>query len=174
MKKKLYVLWCSIVCVIKHLFNNNLNITLIQTINPLTRLIAVRKASITIGKLLATRSNVEIRAFDSGKVTIGDNCFFNNNCSIACSEKIVIGNNCSFGYNVVIVDHDHNIKANNGTFVSKPIVIGDDVWMGANVTILKGVKIGNNSVIAAGTIVTEDVKDNSVIIQKRITTERSR
>ena len=129
---------------------------------------AIKKDSkLIIGKKFRTRNNVSFRIYDKGIVKIGNDCFFNDNCSINCQENIEIGNNCIFGPNVLLFDHDHDYKNNIKKFVKKSIKIGDNVWIGANVMILKGVSIGNNCVIAAGSIVTKNISDNQVFIQKK-------
>ena len=103
-----------------------------------------------------------------GKIEIGDECFFNHNCSITCINKVKIGSHCKFGNNLVIVDHDHNFKhQTNDEYVSDPIQIGNNVWIGANVTILKGISIGDNCVIAAGSIVRKNIPINTVLYQER-------
>ena len=83
-------------------------------------------------------------------------------------DSVKIGSGCKFGNNLVIVDHDHNYKNDDGPeFISTPVVIGDNNWVGANVTILRGTKIGNGCVIGAGSVVKGDIPDGSKIIQKR-------
>lgn len=101
----------------------------------------------------------------SGKIEIGKNVYINRNCSVVSHLSIYIGDNTTIGQNVVIVDHDHDLL-NSGKFISEPTVIEHDVWIGANATILKGVTIGHNSVIAAGAVVTKDVPAHSVFIAK--------
>lgn len=59
-----------------------------------------------------------------------------------------------------IDDTDYEAQS---AFLAKPVRIGNDVWIGGNVTILPGVTIGNNVVIAAGAVVTKDVTDNSLV-----------
>ncbi|WP_306781645.1 acyltransferase [Agathobacter rectalis] len=83
----------------------------------------------------------------------------NHNCSITCAKEITIGGNCNLANNIVIVDHDHNI-GDTGVVAglnSKLIYIGNNVWIGANVTILKGVIIGDDAIVAAGAVVRQDI-----------------
>jgi len=113
-----------------------------------------------------------------GEMIIGEHTFFNMNICITCAKKIVIGNNCKFGNNLVIIDHDHNLQNVTGSFVEgdKPdeyeefpgeeIIIGNGVWVGANCTILKGVHIGDNSVVAAGSTVRKDIPANTIYYEK--------
>lgn len=122
---------------------------------------------LNIEEKLLTRDNFHIKV-SGGKCDIGEKCFFNYNCSITCLKKIKIGNRCTFGNNLVIVDHDHDIRGNSGGFVSKDIIIEDDVWVGANVVILKGVTLGEGCVIAAGTVVSKNVPSNMIFLGDRM------
>ena len=90
--------------------------------------------------------------------------FINRNCTIVSMDNIKIGNSVTIGPNVCIFDHDHNTDLNQGAspYVCKKVVIGDNVWIGAQAVILKGVHIGKNAVIAAGAVVTKDVPDNCI------------
>lgn len=92
-------------------------------------------------------------------------CFFNHNCSITCADEIKIGNHCMFANNLVIVDHNHEVGESGvtGTLISKPVVIEDRVWCGANVTITKGVHIGTGAVIGANAVVVNDVDAHTVV-----------
>ncbi|WP_281169898.1 acyltransferase [Ferrimonas futtsuensis] len=107
----------------------------------------------------------------SGKIDIGKNVFFNSGVSISCQESISIGDGCIFGENIKVYDHDHVISFGTSYcdtgFKSKPIKIGKNVWIGANVVILKGVSVGDNSVVGAGTLLNKDVPANSICIDKR-------
>ncbi|MBQ8945901.1 MAG: acyltransferase [Lachnospiraceae bacterium] len=99
---------------------------------------------------------------------MGDKCFFNLNVSITCLESIRLGAGCQFGNNVVIVDHDHNYKkAGADPLVSSPVIIGQNVWIGANSVILRGAEIGDGAVIAAGSVVKGKVPSGCVYYQKR-------
>lgn len=130
--------------------------------------IAIKKgASLMLGKNFRSRNNVSFRIYNQGIVVIGNNCFFNDNCSINCRKKITIGNNVIFGQNVMIFDHDHDYRININEFISKNVTIGNNVWIGANTIILKGITIGNNCVIAAGTLINKDIPDNSLVYQKK-------
>ena len=84
---------------------------------------------------------------------------------LTAAENIVIGNQCMFANNFVVVDHDHDRKDGKilKELVSAPVKIGNNVWCGANVTVLKGVTIGDGAVIAAGSVVNRDVAAYSVV-----------
>jgi acetyltransferase-like isoleucine patch superfamily enzyme len=88
--------------------------------------------------------------------------YCNYNCSIGCFEHITIGNGVFIGQQVLIRDSDdHQLNQNNN--VTKPIHIGNHVWIGMRATILKGVTIGDGAVIAAGAVVICDVPANSLV-----------
>ena len=112
-----------------------------------------------------------LRLTDNAKFTIGKNSGFNSYCVITCQDSITIGDNVMFGPFVTIHDHDHVYKTKElmkkSGYVTAPIVIEDNVWIGGNVVILKGVRIGTGSVIAAGTIVNKDVPPNTVVYNKK-------
>ena len=122
-------------------------------------------AKCRIGNFLMTAGPFYIKCTDKAEITIGDNCFFNHNCSLTAAENIVIGNQCMFANNFVVVDHDHDRKDGKilEELVSAPVKIGNNVWCGANVTVLKGVTIGDGAVIAAGSVVNRDVAAYSVV-----------
>lgn len=103
-----------------------------------------------------------------GNCEIGNNCFFNRNLSITCLDSIKIGDYVQMGNNIVIVDHDHDFRSGEvGKYISKQIVIGNHVWIGANSVLLQGTSIGDNSVIGAGSVVRGVVPANSILVQKR-------
>lgn len=87
----------------------------------------------------------------------------NNDFDITCFNNIRIGNHVYISKGVVIRDSDnHNVL--RGDYVqSKPIIIGDNVWIGMRAIILKGVTIGDGAIVAAGAVVTKDVPPNSVV-----------
>lgn len=107
--------------------------------------------------------NVLIRSLKT--VVIGEGTTINKNTCIL--DNVVIGKHCSIAPNCVIVGSNHNFKdasqliKKQGTS-SVGITIEDDVWIGANVTILDGVKIEKGSVIAAGAVVNKNVPEYSV------------
>lgn len=96
---------------------------------------------------------------DGGKLILGRNSYMNESL-IQCANSITIGDNCAIAGDVLIQDTDfHPILDENGNEkpMSKPIVIGNKVWICAKSTILKGVTIGDGAIVAAGAVVTKDV-----------------
>jgi maltose O-acetyltransferase len=102
------------------------------------------------------------------EILIGNNVSINNNCSIEAFSKIIIQDNVLIGINCVILDNDgHNLgvdKRLTGIPKSEEIVIQKNVFIGDNVTILKGVTIGENSVIGNGSIVTISIPANVIAV----------
>lgn len=87
----------------------------------------------------------------NGVLLIGDHCGFSG-VTIWCFKEIKIGNHVRVGANVIIMDGDaHQDDPRAGA--NKPVIIEDNVWIGANVIVLKGVTIGRNSLIGAGSVV---------------------
>ena len=125
-----------------------------------------------LGKNFQFRKKITILLDSQGKVTIGDNVFFNNFCTVCALNEIVIGDGTIFGENVKIYDHNHkysdsSIPIKQQGYSTAPIHIGNHCWIGSNVIILKGVTIGDNSVIGAGCVIYKDVPANSVVINKQ-------
>lgn len=103
--------------------------------------------------------------FGNSKVEIGKGTFINYNCFFEGTSKVVIGKNCALGMNVTFCNSNHEMSKSEkraGAISSKPIIVGDGVWIGANVVILPGVTIGNGCVIAAGAVVNKDCEANGL------------
>lgn len=100
-------------------------------------------------------------------ITVGDNFFANVNLVVLDGAKVTIGNNVFVAPNVGIYTAGHPLDAerrNAGLEYAFPVTIGDNVWIGAGVSILPGVTIGNNSVIGAGSVVVRDVPPYAVAV----------
>ncbi len=106
-------------------------------------------------------------------IYIGENCEINMNCVFLDCNTITIGNNCGVAPGVQLLTAYHPTNAADRISVredgfafwktqSRPIVIGNDVWIGAGSIVMPGVTIGNNAVIGAGSVVTKDIPDNVV------------
>lgn len=106
----------------------------------------------------------------TGRVEIGDNVSFNNDCSITALGNVRIGNDTIFGEGVKIYDHNHGFHKDRGLIRLQPIkvggvLVGNNCWIGSNVILLKGTDIGDNCVIGAGCIINGKVPDNSLVRQ---------
>lgn len=126
-------------------------------------------AVVQLGERIQNRGDLYLISGQKGKLQVGRHVFFNTGCSVSCMEEVVIGDYCKIGNNTVIVDHDHNYKNHEGEFLPGKIIIGNRVWIGANVTILRNTHIGDDCVIAAGSIVKGDVPTGTLYCQKRQT-----
>lgn len=104
---------------------------------------------------------------DNGKnIHVGEDFLANYHVTILDIAPVHIGVSCMIGPNTLIttVGHPLSPKGRRKKLAyGKPVTIGDDVWIGGNCTILPGVTIGNNVVVAAGAVVTKDVPDNCVV-----------
>ncbi|MCG7381533.1 sugar O-acetyltransferase [Paenibacillus sp. ACRRY] len=98
-------------------------------------------------------------------IHVGRNFYAGYNCTILDMAEVRIGDDCMIGPNVGIYTAGHNIAPMNrnksGHGIS--IVIGNNVWIGGHCAILQGVSIGDNSIVAAGSIVTKDVPPNTIV-----------
>ncbi len=118
-----------------------------------------------ISKGFTMYEGAAIVVVDGGKLTLGHNSYMNESL-IQCANSITIGDDCAIAGDVLIQDTDfHPILDEKGNEkpVSKPIVIGNHVWICAKATILKGVTIGDGAIIAAGAVVTKDVPARCVV-----------
>lgn len=107
-------------------------------------------------------------------ITVGNECFINYNCTLLDISPITLGNSVWIGANVNIVTPEHPLIAEeriNQNYpdgrhdleFSRPIVIKDNCWICSGATITGGVTIGENSVVAAGAVVTKDVPPNCIV-----------
>lgn len=98
-------------------------------------------------------------------ITLGEHAYINMNCSFIDDGKIIVGKATMFGANVAIATVGHPIQPSMRRYMyTAPVVIGDNCWIGANVTICPGVTIGDNTVIGAGSVVTRDIPANVVAV----------
>lgn len=104
----------------------------------------------------------DIIVFEGGELEIGSG-FCNSNTKIRCKRKITIGKNVAISHDVTIMDSDAHDVDYEGYVMTKPINIGDNVWIGSRSIIMKGVTIGDNCIIAAGSVVTKDVPSNTMV-----------
>jgi acetyltransferase-like isoleucine patch superfamily enzyme len=136
--------------------------------------------NITIGKSFVANRNLRLQAITAygglnydPQITIGDNVTINPNCHIAALRKITIGDNVLIASNVFISDHSHGrldfadseVPPALRKLESKgEIRIGNNVWIGQNVTILANVDVGDGTIIGANAVITKDVPAYSVVV----------
>lgn len=107
-------------------------------------------------------AGVRLEVHRGARLAIGKGVYFNRNVEIVAQESVRIGGNVKIGWDVVIMDTD--LHGHSGRpAIAKPVVIDDDVWIGARAIILKGVHLGRGAIIAAGAIVTKDVPPLAVV-----------
>lgn len=149
----------------------------INICSPLSEVEISKHGVIHLGKRLKMRSNCHLRVRGNGRLVLGDDVSLNYGDMIVCHEDIKIGNNVQFGPNVLVYDQDHDFRVKDGLkkllYKTSPVEIGNNVWIGANTVILRGTKIGDNSVIGAGGIIKGVYPANSVIYQKHALTIKS-
>jgi acetyltransferase-like isoleucine patch superfamily enzyme len=106
-------------------------------------------------------SGVRLEVGKGAIIRIGNGTYLNRGTTVVAHDRIEIGKHCKIAWDVVIMDTDQHVipQMENRNL---PVVIGDDVWIGCRVIILKGVTIGARSVIAAGAVVTKDIPPDSV------------
>ncbi|GAA1283755.1 MULTISPECIES: DapH/DapD/GlmU-related protein [Brachybacterium] len=103
---------------------------------------------------------------DFGKnIRLGERVFLNAGCRFQDQGGLEIGDDCLIGHNTVIATLNHDLSPRRrGDLHPSPVVIGRNVWIGANVTILPGVTIGEDAVIAAASVVTKDVPARALVV----------
>jgi len=103
---------------------------------------------------------------DFGKnITLGARVFINSGCKFQDQGGVTIGDDCLIGHNVVIATLNHDLApSRRADLHPSPVVIGRNVWIGANATILPGVSIGADAVVGAGSVVTKDVLAGGIVV----------
>ncbi len=102
----------------------------------------------------------------SAKLTFGDACLVTPACRFMAGEQITVGSGCMFGYGSTVTDCDwHGVYDRTDVHgKTKPVTIGDNVWLGDGAFVGKGVTIGDNSVIGARAVVTSDIPANAIAV----------
>ena len=122
------------------------------------------------GRLLIRQSHISFGTSivaDTGSYVSVESAFIGRNCVITAKEKVIIHRQCLVAEMVVIRDQDHRTGLQDGnsqreTFNTAPIEIEEHVWVAAKATILKGVHIGQYSVVAASAVVTKDIPPRQI------------
>jgi acetyltransferase-like isoleucine patch superfamily enzyme len=102
----------------------------------------------------------------SAQLRVGDGTYFSPNVRIVLTSGLSVGSGCAVSWDVQILDDDHHLIDSGRGFgpSSKPIEIGDRVWIGSRATILKGVRIADGCVIASGAVVTRSVEEPNSLV----------
>lgn len=157
--------------ILKILVIKNFNYHFLQRFSPGARISFYKNGKVYLGKAVRAHSGVKLRVMGNGILKIGSNTAINYGCIISCMGKITIGQGVEFGPNVLVYDHDHDVRApkglKQGLYNLGSVEIGENTWIGANSVILKDTKIGDNCVIAAGSLVRGIIPDNTIFVQKR-------
>lgn len=131
----------------------------------------IQNGRIRLGNLVKLGRGVYLEAMtfpdiEPVRLTIGDGTRIWDNTRVMARAGVSIGRDCAISWNCTILDCDrHEVSFDGETFEpnSAPIVIEDHVWIGCNVTVLKGVTIGEGAVIAAGSVVHRDVPARTLV-----------
>lgn len=103
----------------------------------------------------------------SGELSFGDGCHFNGNSDIVCFDRMEFGNDCLVSWECLFMDTDfhslYDLDSKKRINEDKPVSIGNHVWIGCRATVLKGSKIPDDSVIAACSVVTRELKENNCV-----------
>ncbi len=131
------------------------------------RLLVARGAAVSFGAgcVLDRGFDLECR----GRITVGPGTVFGHHCTLAADDRVEIGRDCLLAELVSVRDHDHAFDAVGTAIVRQgrvvaPVRIGDNVWLGSKVTVVKGVSIGDGSVVGAHAVVTRDIPPGSIAL----------
>lgn len=131
--------------------------------------INIRNGSFEAGQVLFLARDIGISISGSehkfAQLKIGDRTHIQERTHINCANSITIGARCAISWDCEIMDTDiHKIIVNQTVLENtRPVVIGDRVWVGARAIILKGVNIGDGAIVAAGSVVTRDVPGRTLV-----------
>ncbi len=109
-------------------------------------------------------NGVRLEVYKGATLTIGNGTYINRNSVVIAVGSVKIGKNCRIAWDVVIMDSDlHPVDENEQPIVSQPVVIEDNVWIGCRSIVLKGVRIGEGAIVAAGSVVTKNVPARVIV-----------
>lgn len=127
----------------------------------------VNEGTMTIGdrvRLVSTVATLELVALPGGHLEIGENVFINYGSSLVSSTHVKIGKDVLIGTHVMVMDTDfHRVEDKSWDTSGKPVIVEERAWLGNRSIILKGVTIGHDSVVAAGSVVTADVPPRTIV-----------
>jgi acetyltransferase-like isoleucine patch superfamily enzyme len=128
-----------------------------------TRTEIINSANVHIGNGCLLQDAIYIRAGTDGRITIRDRVAINSFCRLFGHGSIVIGEDTQIGPGSLITTTEHDYQGDLKEHF-RPVTIGKGVWIGANVTILSGVEVGDYAVIGAGSVVTRNIPPRSVAV----------
>jgi acetyltransferase-like isoleucine patch superfamily enzyme len=117
-------------------------------------------------QLVSTIATLELVSEKGGLLEIGERSLVNFGCSLVATELVRIGPRCQIGPYTMMLDNDfHRVEPERRLErpPSKPIVVGENVWIGARVILMAGVTVGDDSCIGAGSVVTADVPPRTLV-----------
>jgi len=115
-------------------------------------------------RLLSTVAKLELVSLPGGHLDIGNNVFVNYGTSLVSKVHVRIGDNCLIGSHVTVMDCDfHRVEDKGWDQSGEEILIEERVWIANRAMILKGVRIGHDAVVAAGSVVTHDVPAKTLV-----------
>jgi acetyltransferase-like isoleucine patch superfamily enzyme len=118
-------------------------------------------AEILIGNRAYLGDQVRLHAMPGARIVIEEDCWFNHDVEITACVEIRIGKHTRFGPYCYLIDHDHGMARDRliklQDYQSKPIVIGEDAWLGVGATVLRGGCVGEGAVVAARAVVTASI-----------------
>jgi len=123
------------------------------------RIIVVGKVS--VGDSVMLESGARLTAIENGAIKMGNHIYVST-ATISSTISIELGNYVVISPQALIIDHN-GYGLDGKPAVEKPVKIGNHVWIGIRATILKGVTVGDNSVIGAAAVVTKDVEPNTIV-----------
>lgn len=141
--------------------------------HPSVKLAVARGGRLELASRCAAAAQGLLLVGPQGFLSLGEHVSLSRGVQIVCHQRVEIGVETMLANGVLIFDHDHDYRAPGGlaarTYRTAPIVIGKNVWVGANTVILRGTTIGDNCVIGAGSVLKGDYPANSRIVQRRET-----
>lgn len=126
-----------------------------------------RDARLSFGKFVWIGDGTKIRCHE-GRVEIGDKTVMGQDCTISAYQRVRIGSECVIADRTMFIDFDHGVVEverpirSQGIYM-EDVVVGSNVWIGYGACILRGVKVGDNSIIGTNSVVTKDVPANAVV-----------
>jgi acetyltransferase-like isoleucine patch superfamily enzyme len=143
-----------------------LNANLILNFSPLSQgesyLLIDEGAELKILDSFTVYYNCDIAVYKNAVLTLGGG-YINAGSQLRCSKAITIGKEATIARDVMVIDSDSHQICDGKHVVDQPIVIGDHVWLGTRSLVLKGVRIDDGAIVAAGSIVTKDVGSRCIV-----------